>query len=100
MSLPDPDDRHVLAAAITAGVDVIVTFNGKHFPAADLQEWNVTATSPDEFLLKLLHRDAVSVHQVIAQIADACHNPPLTAGDALDRLEAQGAMRTATELRR
>src|SRR5205814_2168264 len=33
----DEKDRHVLAAAIQAGVRVIVTFNLRHFPSASLQ---------------------------------------------------------------
>jgi predicted nucleic acid-binding protein len=39
LKLPDPDDRHVLAAAIRARAQVIVTSNLKHFPARDLSQW-------------------------------------------------------------
>ena len=50
LKLPDADDRHVLAAAIAADADTIVTFNLKHFPAAALAEHGVEAVHPDEFL--------------------------------------------------
>ena len=36
LSLPDIDDRHVLAAAIRCNASVIVTFNQKDFPSATL----------------------------------------------------------------
>jgi predicted nucleic acid-binding protein len=48
LSLPDQSDRHVLAAAIHAGADCIVTFNVRDFPAAKLETWDIEATRPDE----------------------------------------------------
>lgn len=46
-----PKDRHVLAAAVRCGADVIVTFNLKHFPEEALEPWGIEAQSPDEFLI-------------------------------------------------
>src|SRR5687768_12742747 len=53
LSLPDPDDRHVLAAAIAGRASLIVTWNLKHFPAAALQQHGVAGISPDDFLVGL-----------------------------------------------
>ena len=54
LKLPDPNDRHVLAAAIRAGAQSIVTRNLKDFPADRLAVFGVQAQDPDEFVLGLL----------------------------------------------
>ena len=83
LSLPDPDDRHVLAAAITVAADVIVTFNLKDFPAAALAPYGVEAQHPDAFLQSII---AVMPLQVLAAVRDCLSRltrPPITAADYL-----------------
>ena len=55
LELPDPEDRHVLAAAIKGRADLIVTVNLKDFPAERLDRWAITAQHPDEFLTHQFH---------------------------------------------
>lgn len=53
LSLPDPNDRHVLAAAIAGQASVIVTWNLKDFPEPALQPHGIACVSPDDFLAGL-----------------------------------------------
>ncbi|MEO9826503.1 MAG: PIN domain-containing protein [Paracoccaceae bacterium] len=55
LSLPDPDDVHVLAAAITAGADELLTFNIKDFPTRTLSGEGILRRDPDGFLLEAYH---------------------------------------------
>jgi predicted nucleic acid-binding protein len=55
--IPDADDRHVLAAAICARANVIVTFNEKHFPEDCLEPYGIMRQNPDDFLIDQFHLD-------------------------------------------
>jgi hypothetical protein len=55
--LPDADDRHIVAAAIEAKANLIITFNLKHFPASALEPINLTAVHLDDFVTGLLDID-------------------------------------------
>jgi predicted nucleic acid-binding protein len=61
LTLPDPDDRHVLAAALQAGAGVIVTYNLRDFPIDCLGPRNVAARHPDDFVFDLLDASPVPV---------------------------------------
>ena len=99
VELPDPDDRHVLAAAIKCGAQVIVTQNLKDFPREALAPWNIDVKSPDDFVLDQLHFDAPAIHVAVQQIADSWRKPPGTADDVLTRLERDGLVESVTHLR-
>lgn len=71
LKLPDPDDRHVLAAAIAGKASVIVTWNLKDFPARDLLPYGVTSQSPDDFLSDL---HAAFPDALISSVKRARHN--------------------------
>jgi predicted nucleic acid-binding protein len=58
LDLPDPNDRHVLAAAIRSQSSLIVTFNLKDFPARELAKYDIEAIHPDDFILDLFDLDA------------------------------------------
>ena len=99
LKLPDPDDRHVLAAAIKARAQVIVTDNRKHFPAAALAEWDIEAKTADAFVLDLLGLDDRIVYACVDRIAESRRNPPETVEDVLTQMERSGLRRTASALR-
>lgn len=65
VKLPDPDDRHVVAAAVRARAQVIVTFNLDDFPAAALAPWDLEAKHPDDFLVDQFHLDAIELHRAV-----------------------------------
>jgi len=66
--LPDPDDIHVLAAAIFAGVDLIVTSNAQDFPRNILGEEHLDRRDPDQFLLMLLEQNRAAVLAVVERV--------------------------------
>lgn len=98
--LPDPDDRHVLAAAIRCGADVIVTVNLRDFPAAALQAYGIEAQHPDEFVEYLFDLDSSAVAAAAQQHRRAMKRPPFSPDDYLDALRRQGLVQTAKLLER
>lgn len=100
LSLPDEGDRHVLAAAIQGEVRVIVTNNLKDFPAESLQEFEIEAQTPDEFVMNLLDLAAEDVYEAAEAHRLSLNNPAKTVTEYLNTLESHRLVRTAAELRR
>ena len=99
LSLPDQDDRHVLAAAIRSNADVIVTFNLSDFPASTLKAYSVEAQHPDEFLTNLLDLHPWAFCKAVREQRADLLNPRHTALELLETLEKQGLPLTTARLR-
>jgi hypothetical protein len=99
LDLPDPDDRHVLAAAIKVGAQVIVTWNLKDFPGEKLAPWNVRAKSPEDFVLDQIGIDRQAVWACVQQIVDSRTRRPVTVEDVLNQLAQDGLVRSVASLR-
>jgi hypothetical protein len=99
VSLPDPDDRHVVAAAIRTGASIIVTFNLRDFPEDELARHGVVALHPDLFAMELLTRNPASVLEVIGSQADDLKNPRHSAADVVAALERCGLVRFGAAVR-
>lgn len=99
LQLPDPDDRHVLAAAIKSKCDAIVTFNLKDFPAEAVGKYDIEVLHPDEFLFQQFGLDQPAVLIAAQRCRDRLKRYPKTGEEYLDTLEAQALPTFVAELR-
>jgi len=98
LDLPDPDDRHVLAAAMAAGADLVVTANFADFPPTAIPP-GITVLTPDDFVLRLIHIDIDAVATVVGQQAEALRSPPMTTAELLEGLLVVGLRQAVEALR-
>jgi predicted nucleic acid-binding protein len=99
LELPDPGDRHVLAAAIRARAQVIVTFNEKHFPAEVLAEFDLRTQHPDTFLRHLIDLAPSVVRARLVNAAGVLRRPPMTMEEYIAMIERQSLPESAAALR-
>ncbi|HET9689878.1 MAG TPA: PIN domain-containing protein [Acidimicrobiales bacterium] len=100
ITLPDPDDRHVVAAAVVGRADAIVTANVNDFPAAVVDPLGIEIIHPDAFLLDQLDLAPRRVVDVIRRQAAATRRPALTDDDVIARLARAGVPAFASEVAR
>ncbi len=99
INLPDVGDRHVVAAAIVACADTIVTFNLKHFPAAELAKYDIEAQHPDDFIVHQIGLSAPTVCGAAKRHRASLRHPPKSIEDYLGALESQGLPQAVASLR-
>lgn len=97
--LPDPDDRHVLAAAIHCQADAILTLNLKDFPAAVLSPFGIVAMPPDRFVQQIFAVAPDAVFLAAQRQRLQLKNPPKTVVELLDTLQSVGMTETVNLLR-
>jgi PIN domain-containing protein len=98
VSLPDPDDCHVLAAAVAGNLPLIVTFNLGDFPETALAPHGVRAVHPDTFASELLETDPEAFLVAVRTHRAALKNPPKSVDAYLETLRRSGLVRTVTLL--
>ncbi len=99
LTLPDPDDRHVLAAAIVGHADAIVTFNLKDFPDSTMALHHLEALHPDDFLVAQYDLDPVRVLRAVKACRLRMRKPPITVAEQITALERQGLPQISKILR-
>jgi PIN domain len=99
LTLPDPNDRHVLAAAIHCAATIIVTKNLEDFPAGVLAVHGIVAMHPDAFVRSLFDSNPDAVIDGARSHRGELVNPSRTPVEYIAGLEAQGLPATAAALR-
>jgi predicted nucleic acid-binding protein len=93
----DEKDRHVLATAVAAGSELVVTFNVSDFPSTACEPVGVAAVHPAAFLSDLVDLDADTVYRVIAELVAGLRATNFD--EFLEMLENAGVPSFVTELR-
>ena len=99
IQLPDPDDAHVLAAAIAGHADCIVTFNLKDFPVPVLRQFGIEAVDPDTFIINQWDLNPVQAIAAFKRMRARRKKPHSSPEDFADALELGGLPATANRLR-
>lgn len=98
--LPDPNDRHVLAAAIRCNAAVVVTFNQRDFPPEYLAQFGMESQHPDEFIRHLMDLAPERVYLAAKKVRGRLRKPPKSVDEYLETLAQQGLPETVAALRR
>ena len=98
LNLPDLDDRHVLAAAIKAKAEVIVTENLKDFPVSEMELHDIQVLTLDQFVADILDLAGPEAIAALRLMRERFENPEITAQELILKVETLGLSETANFL--
>ena len=99
LTLPDPDDVHVLAAALAGHVDCIVTANLKDFPIDAVGPLGIDVIHPDQFIVAQWDLDPLVAVAASKRMRARWKKPEATAEDFATAIERGGMPSSAQRLR-
>ena len=100
LSLPDKNDRHVLASAIECEAEIIVTHNLSDFPDHELSKYNIRALDPDAFVMELIEIDIRKVWKAIEEMVKIRKKPPVSVIELVQQISDRGMKMTARRLKK
>ena len=98
LELPDPKDRHVLAAAIKSDAHVIITNNLKDFPKDILSKYDLKVKTPDDFLTDIIDLNCDIAIEAFKEMVLNKKSTELDEYEVLDGLRKSGMINTADYL--
>jgi len=100
LTLPDANDRHVLAAAIHCEADLIVTFNLKDFPVSRVRKYGIDVLHPDIFVLNVIESDPDLAFGAFKHQVASLKNPPFSEEEILRFIHRSGLVKSAARLKK
>lgn len=95
--LPDPNDEHLVAAAVVGAAGVIVSDNVKDLPLKLLPE-GITVVTAARFAADSVSISPGAAQRALLQISARYANPPRTVDDLLDLLASRYGMQRAAAM--
>ena len=96
LNLPDPDDNHILAAAINTNSEIILTFNLKDFPSGILNQYKIKAQNPDDWLSKFYQSKPNDLLFSLEKCRTRLSFPPLNFREYKSELKKSGLSRLSS----
>lgn len=99
LQLPDPNDAHVLAAAIAGHADCIVTANLRDFPHAIIEPYGIEIIDPDRFIVAQWDLAPYAAVAAFKQVRARLRRPEMTPEAFAAAFERGGLPATAERIR-